>query len=251
MRHGLRWETMYYKFQRHAMEYYQKKNYYDTFTGGRKPKVRLCQLFLERFPQLQEFLAELRNYEDGVPDLGLPRGERQDIIVETLADLTAFGQCVLECEFTRGRDLLLKTLKEFLAETQPKVLWSEDDKPSYLHMNLIGRATDQYGPLIRLGKTFNGLTEENLLAMQKDLMKREQERSAEDEATGVPDAEAPRAIDEVSELSVSTHASTKRDARYDKNRGAKKRDNVRRNVQTCIRALTVCKHSYIACAGVY
>ena len=43
-------------------------------------------------------------------------------------------------------------------------------------MRKIGTATDHYGPVIKLGKSFNGLTAENLSAMQKELKAQEDAR---------------------------------------------------------------------------
>ena len=172
------------KFGRSTHEYYQPKPYYDMFVGGRKPRVRLCMLLLAKFPNLQEYISHVAGYRDGKPDYGLPPGVRQDIIVDNDDELAYVGQCVLECDYNRGKDALRKMHKEFIGGERPKVLWNDKDVPSFQKMHMMGKATDQFGPLIRLGKAFSGLTEENLLKMQKEYHQQERKRFEEEVADG-------------------------------------------------------------------
>ena len=162
---------------------------------GRKPRVRLRMLLLAKHPEELEHISQCADYREWKQDYGLTPGVRQDIIVEDNNELTYFTQCVLECDYNRGKEALRKLCKNFLGDECPKVLWEDKDIPSLQKMHLMGRATDQFGPLIRLGKAFNGLTEENLLAMQREHQLQEQKRFAEEVADGVPNPTPPKPHD--------------------------------------------------------
>ena len=80
----------------------------------------------------------------------------------------------------------------FLRDEDPPILWLDKETPELLAMYKMGQATDQFGPLIRMGKAFQGLTEENLFAMQKQEQEIEQKRYDDEVARGVPNPVPPQ-----------------------------------------------------------
>ena len=140
----------------------------EMYTSGRQARVRVSHLLLEHHPDNQDAFMERTKVKSVVVN-GAPVAERLGVHVNPEDDLETFRQCVLECEYSRGRTQRQALRKAFLAADNPSVLWGEGDLPSYQMMHLIGTATDQYGPVVKLGKGFNRLTEQNLAAMQNGI----------------------------------------------------------------------------------
>ena len=116
-------------------------------------------------------------------------------------------------------------------------------------MHKIGTATDHYGPVIKLGKSFNGLTAENLSAMQKELKAQEDTRHAESVTGGSGGAPAPRKLDEVS--SFSSVQSSKRAFKYQADPGLQLQDTIKRKKRRYVKALGVCRERFAPCSTVY